>query len=181
MLESETQWMPHIDRLAKAKPADADWKWVLLGEALASHSQALNVASVLAHVGRHSVGGRLRLGNGRVPGYADEVVANFVAVEVNLDIRVGFHVPDLDARLCVDQKRLAIPQEPNRYGLRMTIAAGGHQPDHELSFQPALDMSVRRNHVDKYPSDSSVISRRPPARFALGPTDRRPAAGVRPG
>src|SRR5216683_2473805 len=152
MFEPETQWMPHIDRLAKAEPADADWKWVLLSKTLAGHSEALDVASVLAHVGRLSVGGRLRLGNGRVSRYADEIVANFVAVEVKLDIRVGFHVPDLDARLCVDQKRLAIPQEPNRYGLRMTIAAGGHQPDHELSFQPALDMSVRRNHVDKIPA-----------------------------
>src|SRR6266568_3536848 len=109
MLESKTQWMPHIDRLTKAKPADADRKWVLLTEALAGHSQALDVASILAHVGAHSVGGRLRLGNGRVPRYADEIVANFVAVEMKLDIRVGLHMPDLDARLCVDQKRLAIP------------------------------------------------------------------------
>src|SRR6266404_419600 len=104
MFESETQWMPHIDRLAKAKPADADRIWVLLGETLAGHAQALDVASVLAQIGRHSVSGRLRLGNGRVPRYADEVAANFVAVEVKLDIRVGFHVADLDARLCVDQK-----------------------------------------------------------------------------
>src|SRR5258708_27834946 len=104
MLESETQWMPHMDRLAKAKPADADRKWVLLSETLACHSQALDVASVLAHIGRHSVGGRLRLGNGRVPRHPHEVIANFVAVEVQLDVRVGFHVADLDARLRVDQK-----------------------------------------------------------------------------
>src|SRR5258706_4446713 len=126
MFESETQWMPHMDRLAKAKPVDADRKWVLLSETLAGHAQALDVASVLAHIGRHSVGGRLRLGNGRVPGYAHEVIANFVAVEVKLDIRVGFHVPDLEARLRVDQKRLAVPQEPHRHGLRMAITAGCH-------------------------------------------------------
>src|SRR6266851_1376350 len=173
--------MPHIDKLAKTKPADADRIWVLLSEGLGGHSQALDVASVLAHVSRFSVGGRLRPGNSRVPQYADQIVANFVAVEVKLDMRVGFHMPDLDARLCVDQKRLAIPQEPNWHGLRMAIAAGSHQPDHELFVQPALRMLARRNHVDKYPSDGCVISRRPAARFALGPTDRRPAAGVRPG
>ena len=149
--------MPHIDKLAKTKPADADRIWVLLSEALGGHSQAVDVPSVLAHVGRLSVGGRLRLGNGRVPRYADKIVAYFVAVEVKLDMRVGFHVPDLDARLCIDQKRLAIPQEPNGHGLRMAIAAGGHQPDHDLFFQPALRMLARRNHVDKYPSDGCVI------------------------
>src|SRR6266566_703014 len=113
MLESETQWMPHIDRLAKAKPADADRIWVLLRETLGGHSQALDLASIFAHVRGLSVCRRLRLGNGRVPRHADKIVANLVAVEVKLDMRVGLHVPDLDARLCVDQKRLAIPQEPN--------------------------------------------------------------------
>src|SRR5216684_1615707 len=153
--------MPHIDRLAKAKPADADRIWVLLSETLGSHSEALDLASILAYVRRLSVGRRLRLGNGRVARCADEIVANLVAVEVKLDIRVGFHVPDLDARLCVDQKRLAIPQEPDRHRLRMAIPARGHQPDHELSFQPALDMSARRNHVDKYPKECCVIPPQP--------------------
>src|SRR6266852_2425420 len=157
MFESETQWMPHIDKLAKTKPADADRIWVLLSEALRGHSQALDVASVLAHVGRLSVGGRLRLGKGRVPGYADKIVPYFVALEVKLDMRVGFHLPDLDARLCIDQTRLAIPQEPHGHGLRMAIAAGGHQPDHDLFFQPALHMLARRHHVDKYPSHGCVI------------------------
>src|SRR5260370_39316550 len=39
----------------------------------------------------------------------------------------------------------------------MGIAAGGHQPDHEVSFQAALHMLARRNHIDKYPSDDCVI------------------------
>src|SRR5713101_7757676 len=108
MFESETQWMPHIDRLAKAKPADADRIWVLLSETLGGHSEALDVAPVLAHVGRLSVGRRLRLGNARVSRYADEIVANFVAVEVKLYIRVGSHEADLDARLCIGQTRRAI-------------------------------------------------------------------------
>src|SRR6266404_6577716 len=181
MLQPETQWMPHIDRLAKAEPADADRIRVLLREALPGHSQALDVSTVLAHVGRLAVGRRLRLGNRRVPRYADEVVANFVAVEVKLDIGVGFHVPDLDARLCVDQKRLAIPQEPDGHGLRMAIDAGGHQPDHELFFQPALDMSARRYHVDKYPSDACVIQPQPAGLRVGDLAGRRRATAARPG
>src|SRR5260370_18074497 len=103
--------MPNVDRLAKAKSADTDRKWVLLSETLGGHSQTLDLASVLAHVGRLSVGRRLRLGNGRVPRYADDIVANFVAVEVKFDIQVGFHVPALHARPCVDQETLAIPPQ----------------------------------------------------------------------
>src|SRR5258708_6573813 len=87
MFESETQWMPHIDRLAKAKPADADRIWVLLSEALGGHSPALDVASVLAHVGRLSVGARLRPGKGPVPRAADQIVSNLVPVEVGTGAR----------------------------------------------------------------------------------------------
>src|SRR5260370_24836114 len=108
--------MPHIDRLAKAKPADADRIWVLLSETLGGHPEALDLASILAYIRRLSVGRRLRLGNGRVARRADEIVANLVAVEVKLDIQVGFHVPDPDAPLCVNPKRLAIPPgtDPHR-------------------------------------------------------------------
>src|SRR6266446_10684302 len=90
-LDAEAQRVRHIDRLMKAKTPNADWMVVLLRETLGGHPEALDLALVLAHVGRLSVGRRLRLWNGRVPRYADDIAANFVAVEVKLDIRVGFH------------------------------------------------------------------------------------------
>src|SRR5712691_1145650 len=173
--------MPHIDRLAKAKPPDPDRIRVLLREALDSHAESLDIAAILAYVRRLFVGRRLRLWNGRVPRYPNEIVTNLVAVEVELDVWVGVHVPDLDARLCVDEERLAVPQEPNRHGLRMAIAAGYHEPDHALFLQPALRMLARRNHVDKYPSQGCVIPPQPAGSRVGDLTGRRRATAARPG
>jgi len=76
---------------------------------------------------------------------------------MKLDVWVGSHVSDLDTRLCVDQERLGIPQEPNRHSLWSAIATGGYKPDHQLFLEAAQRMFARRNHNDKYRNDGCVI------------------------
>src|SRR4029077_15281641 len=98
----------------EASRLDADRDVVLLGEALRRPVVALDQPRVFADVGGNPVRRNLLRDQAGRAVDADNVIAVGGGVEVERHIGVGFDVADLLAGEGVAQKRLAVPQEPDR-------------------------------------------------------------------
>ena len=83
----------------EAEPPDSNGMPVLLREFIGRHADVPDLASILAQVRGILVGRWLRLRDRRVARRAHDDVADFVGVEVKLDVGVFLDVPDLDSRL----------------------------------------------------------------------------------
>src|SRR6266487_2436018 len=147
LIPKRSGWMVVI-RTRLVKPHFAYLDDVVVGgaEALWRRAEVPDLSPVLAHVGGVLVGGG-RLFDRGLARRAHEVVADLIAVEVELDVRVCPEVADLDPVAGVDQERLAVPEEPDGHGLWLAVGAGRDQPDHYLLLEARLGVPVHHSLV----------------------------------
>src|SRR5215211_9479756 len=113
---------------------DADGDAVGGGEALRGHADPGDVVTVLRLVGGEFVGDGGRVVDSRRAGEDDDVAAAAVAVEVEGDSRGAGDVAQLGGvGAAVDQDVAIEMEEPDWFGVRGAVFAGGGEPADRLA------------------------------------------------